>query len=69
MKVVVSFSIIKDDGRPFTSGENDMSTFDHERIQSEVAALGREIAKYVALAKLESHGYLSDDAGPQEAPM
>ena len=28
-----------------------MSTFDHERIQSRVAALGREIAKYVALAK------------------
>ena len=37
-----------------------MSTSDHASLfKSEVAALGREIAKY-GLAKLESHGYLSD---------
>jgi hypothetical protein len=66
MKIVVSFSITKDDGRPFISGENDLSEFEHDRIKSEIAAMGDEVAKYVALAKLESHGSLSDDAGPRD---
>jgi hypothetical protein len=66
MKIVVSFSITKDDGRPFISGENDLSEFDEDRIRSEIAALGIEVAKYVALGKLEFHGSLSDDSGPRD---
>lgn len=63
LKITVSFAIEKH-GRPFINGENDLSAFEHERMVSELASFGAEVAKFVALARLESHGSLSDDAGP-----